>query len=310
MPVPVHRDEVSALAVTMNDMLARIQSGHAAQRRFVGDASHELRSPLSTIISALEVGLTHPDLLKAELVGEAVLPEAQRMQTLIDDLLLLARADEHGVPLRTGDVDLDDLAVAEARRIERATTHTVQADLAPARLTGDADALTRFYVTCWKTLCAMPTHVSKSQWAPKTGWCGSASPTTGPAFRRGTPAGVRPVRPSGLRPFTHGRGQRSRFGDRRRDSVRPPRVGECRRTGRRRNGDDRSASCAQRVEPVTHPAHGFDGVGAEWGVDLAAQIPHVDLDDVIGSGVVGVPDMVQDLRFGDGDVLVTHQVLQ
>ena len=143
VPVPVHRDEVSALAVTMNDMLARIQSGHAAQRRFVGDASHELRSPLSTIISALEVGLTHPDLLKAELVGEAVLPEAQRMQTLIDDLLLLARADEHGVPLRTGDVDLDDLAVAEARRIERATTHTVQADLAPARLTGDADALTR-----------------------------------------------------------------------------------------------------------------------------------------------------------------------
>jgi len=143
VPVPAHRDEVSALAVTMNDMLARIQSGHAAQRRFVGDASHELRSPLSTIISALEVGLTHPELLKPELVDETVLPEAQRMQTLIDDLLLLARADEHGVPLRTGDVDLDDLAAAEARRIESTTVHAVHADLAPARLTGDADALTR-----------------------------------------------------------------------------------------------------------------------------------------------------------------------
>lgn len=143
VPVPAHRDEVSALAVTMNDMLARIQSGNAAQRRFVGDASHELRSPLSTIISALEVGLTHPDLLRPELVGETVLPEAQRMQTLIDDLLLLARADEHGVPLRAGDVDLDDLAAAETRRIQRSTTHTVQAELAPARLTGDADALTR-----------------------------------------------------------------------------------------------------------------------------------------------------------------------
>ena len=143
VPVPAHRDEVSALAVTMNDMLARIQSGHAAQRRFVGDASHELRSPLSTIISAVEVGLAHPELLGPELVGETVLPEAQRMQTLIDDLLLLARADEHGVPLRSGDVDLDDLADGEARRIERATAHTVQVDLAPARLTGDAEALTR-----------------------------------------------------------------------------------------------------------------------------------------------------------------------
>jgi len=143
VPVPAHRDEVSALAVTMNDMLARIQSGHAAQRRFVGDASHELRSPLSTIISALEVGLTHPELLKPDLVGETVLPEAQRMQTLIDDLLLLARADEHGVPLRTADVDLDDLAAAEARRVTSVTPHTVHADLAPARLTGDADALTR-----------------------------------------------------------------------------------------------------------------------------------------------------------------------
>jgi len=143
VPVPAHRDEVSALAVTMNDMLARIQSGHAAQRRFVGDASHELRSPLSTIISALEVGLTHPELLGPELVDETVLPEAQRMQTLIDDLLLLARADEHGVPLRTADVDLDDLAASEARRIESTTRHTVHADLTPTRLTGDADALTR-----------------------------------------------------------------------------------------------------------------------------------------------------------------------
>ncbi|HPX37886.1 MAG TPA: HAMP domain-containing protein, partial [Mycobacterium sp.] len=43
VPVPAHRDEISALAATMNDMLARIESGQAAQRRFVGDASHELR---------------------------------------------------------------------------------------------------------------------------------------------------------------------------------------------------------------------------------------------------------------------------
>ncbi len=143
VPVPAHRDEVAALAVTMNDMLARVQSGNAAQRRFVGDASHELRNPLSTIISALEVALAHPELLQRELIDETVLPEAQRMQTLIDDLLLLARADEHGVPLRRDDVDVDDLAAGEARRIQRATAHAVAVDLVATRLVGDADALTR-----------------------------------------------------------------------------------------------------------------------------------------------------------------------
>ena len=60
---PPSHDEIAALAVTMNEMLARIEAGHAAQRRFVGDASHELRSPLATIISALEVAVAHPELL-------------------------------------------------------------------------------------------------------------------------------------------------------------------------------------------------------------------------------------------------------
>src|SRR5437764_271070 len=63
VPVPGSRDEISALAVTMNEMLARIEAGHRAQQRFVGDASHELRSPLATIISGLEVAEAHPELL-------------------------------------------------------------------------------------------------------------------------------------------------------------------------------------------------------------------------------------------------------
>ena len=138
VPVPAHRDEVSALAITMNEMLARIEFGHAAQRRFVGDASHELRSPLATVISALEVGVAHPELLDAELTGTTLLPEAWRMQSLIDDLLLLARVDERGLPLRRDDVDLDDLAERELARIGRETSLQIHADLTPARLTGDA----------------------------------------------------------------------------------------------------------------------------------------------------------------------------
>ena len=143
VPVPAHRDEISALAATMNDMLARIESGQAAQRRFVGDASHELRSPLATIISAVEVGLAHPELPQAQLARDMVLPEAQRMQALIDDLLLLARSDERGIVVRREDVDLDDLAAHEVARLERDGVPAVRADLSPAQVVGDRSALGR-----------------------------------------------------------------------------------------------------------------------------------------------------------------------
>lgn len=143
VPVPGSRDEIAALAVTMNQMLARIEAGHNAQQRFIGDASHELRSPLTTIISALEVAIAHPEVLSGELASTTLMPEALRMKALIDDLLLLARADERGLDMAREDVDLDDVAGAELDRLRRETTIDVRADLAPARLTGDAEALSR-----------------------------------------------------------------------------------------------------------------------------------------------------------------------
>ena len=118
VPVPESRDEIAALAETMNEMLARIEAGHAAQRQFVGDASHELRSPLATIISALEVAVAHPDLLDKELASGTLIPEAHRMQALVDDLLLLARADERGLAIRRKDVDLDDVTGDEAPKVK------------------------------------------------------------------------------------------------------------------------------------------------------------------------------------------------
>jgi signal transduction histidine kinase len=143
VPVPDSRDEIAALAVTMNEMLARVEAGHTAQQRFVGDASHELRSPLATIISALEVAQAHPDLLNADLAEHTLMPEAQRMRSLIDDLLLLARADEKGWNIRHDDVDLDDLAAGEIERIRREHALEVTATLTPARVTGDPRALAR-----------------------------------------------------------------------------------------------------------------------------------------------------------------------
>lgn len=143
VPVPNGRDEIAALAVTMNRMLSRIEAGHRAQQRFVGDASHELRSPLATIISGLEVAEAHPDLLDAELAINTLLPEAQRMHTLIEDLLLLARADERSLLRRQEEVALDDVARAEVARARRDAPCAVEADTCPVRCTGDPVALSR-----------------------------------------------------------------------------------------------------------------------------------------------------------------------
>ncbi|SKF98586.1 sensor histidine kinase [Mycobacteroides abscessus] len=143
VPVPDRADEISALAVTMNEMLGRIEAGHTAQRRFVGDASHELRSPLATVISALEIAQNHPEVFDKTLVQTALLPEAHRMQSLVEDLLLLARADEHGLPIRRTEIDLDDLASDEVTRLKRETSLQISGQLAAVKVTGDALGLAR-----------------------------------------------------------------------------------------------------------------------------------------------------------------------
>ncbi len=143
VPVPEKRDEIAALALTMNEMLARIEAGHSAQQRFVGDASHELRSPLTTIISALEVAVAHPELLNEDLAKDTLIPEARRMQALVDDLLLLARADEHGLAAAHDDVDVDDLVATEAERLCRRTALAVSVDVTPTRISGDPVQLSR-----------------------------------------------------------------------------------------------------------------------------------------------------------------------
>jgi signal transduction histidine kinase len=143
VPVPNSRDAIAALAVTMNEMLARIEAGHRAQQRFLGDASHELRSPLSTIISGLEAAEVHPELLDAELAINTLLPEAQRMRMLIEDLFLLARADEQRLVLRKEQVLLDDLAEVEVGRVRRDAGCTIHTEISAARLIGDPVAVSR-----------------------------------------------------------------------------------------------------------------------------------------------------------------------
>nr|WP_296780643.1 ATP-binding protein [Rhodococcus sp. (in: high G+C Gram-positive bacteria)] len=143
IPVPEARDEIARLAVTMNEMLERLHAGQCAQQRFVSDASHELRSPLSTITAGLELAASRPELLDEQMIDESLLPEARRMRRLIEDLLLLARSDEKQPDMNMDDVDLDDLLYEEGKRIVSISQLAVETSIVPVRVTGDRDALAR-----------------------------------------------------------------------------------------------------------------------------------------------------------------------
>jgi signal transduction histidine kinase len=143
VPQPKGDDEIGRLAATMNRMLTRLEDARNSQRRFVSDASHELRSPITTIRQHAEVALAHPDQTNARELAEVVHAEQQRMQRLVEDLLLLARADEN-VPLDHAPVDLDDMAFEEGHRLRSTTSARVDTSaVAAARVDGDASALRR-----------------------------------------------------------------------------------------------------------------------------------------------------------------------
>lgn len=136
-------DEIDRLAGTMNRMLERIEHGYRARQRFVGDASHELRSPLATMRQYAEVSRAHPDVSPPGELAEVVLAEGGRMQEIVEGLLLLARLDE-GAAAAATDVDLDDLAHAEVQRIRHLGTAAADGrGIAPARVTGDPRLLAR-----------------------------------------------------------------------------------------------------------------------------------------------------------------------
>ena len=143
--VPAGRaDEIGRLATTMNRMLDRLQRSHEAQQRFVADASHELRSPIAAIRQHTEVAQAHPGRTTVDELATTVLAEDLRMQCLVDDLLLLARSDEAGSELRSTPVDLDDLVLAEARRLRSATSLTIDTTAVSAgQIHGDEAALAR-----------------------------------------------------------------------------------------------------------------------------------------------------------------------
>lgn len=136
-------DEIAHLASTLNAMLARLDAAAAGQRQFVSDASHELRSPLSTIRTTAEVALAYPRRADWPADAQVILAEAQRLQDLVDGLLLLARHDERGLVLNRRDIDLDQLVEEEATRLRTVCRHDVRIESSPVRVRGDRQALAR-----------------------------------------------------------------------------------------------------------------------------------------------------------------------
>ena len=138
------RDEIARLAATLNRMLERLETGHARQRRFVSDASHELRSPVATIRQHAEVALEHSGVSSVEDLASVVLAEDLRLQRLVEDLLLLARMDEHVDDAREIVIDLDDVVFEEISRHRGAADRAIDSTRVSAgRVLGDRQQLAR-----------------------------------------------------------------------------------------------------------------------------------------------------------------------
>ena len=118
LPVPEARDEVRVLAVTLNDMLAQLDAAQQRQRNLVSDTAHELRSPIASIRTQLEVALDHPEQQDWHETASDVLADTLRLARLAEDLLVLARLDERGTrpPPSRRPVDLRVLVAEEAER--------------------------------------------------------------------------------------------------------------------------------------------------------------------------------------------------
>jgi signal transduction histidine kinase len=161
LPVPEARDEVRSLALTLNDMLSRLAGAQQRQRALVSDTAHELRSPIASIRTQLEVALDFPDGQDWPTTARDVHADVLRLARLAEDLLLLARLDEQA-GLASGDtarrgqpVDLAQLARSVVSRYADArvpvTVEAPPADGAPAGaetvlVTGDPERLDRLLV--------------------------------------------------------------------------------------------------------------------------------------------------------------------
>jgi signal transduction histidine kinase len=144
LSLPPAQDEIHHLAITLNKMLGRLESASGAQRRFVADAAHELRSPLTAVLAEVENGVRAADPDTWNQLGPVLLADLRRLSKLMDDLLTLARLDDPGHQAARRIVDLDDVVLAEIRHARQTTNCSIDATkVGGARVTADPGAMTR-----------------------------------------------------------------------------------------------------------------------------------------------------------------------
>ncbi|SEH00509.1 Signal transduction histidine kinase [Nonomuraea solani] len=143
VPVPDTGDEITGLATTTNDTLDRLERSAETQRRFVADASHELRSPISALRAQLEVATTYPDETDWALTGARSLAATERLTDIIDELLMLAKLDAGALMEHRRVVDLCRLAEEQVRRREHARVPIRVGRCEPAPVMGSPMQLDR-----------------------------------------------------------------------------------------------------------------------------------------------------------------------
>ena len=152
LPVANPRDELGKLAETFNGLLARLESSLIQQRQFMADASHELRTPVTTARTASSVALQQPRRDEAEYreTLDIIEQEMTRLSRIVDDMFTLARADAGSYPVRHTPMYLDELCdeVIRASRVVASTRHVSIADhtVRPAPFTGDEDLIRRLII--------------------------------------------------------------------------------------------------------------------------------------------------------------------
>ena len=143
VPTPPTNDEIGRLARTMNEMLGRLEDASNRQQDFVGNASHELRSPLASFRTQLEVAAAHPDGADWPGLARSLMADSNRMEGLVQDLLFLAREDAEDIRPLTP-VDLDDVVFEEVARMRSTCPSDVRAEgVSAAPVLGHRDDLAR-----------------------------------------------------------------------------------------------------------------------------------------------------------------------
>lgn len=142
------QDEIGELAGTFDRMLGRLQSAFERQRQFTADASHELRTPLTIINLEVSRSLArHRSPKEYEKALEIIQVENEYMARLVEDLLILARADAGQANLTPESLDLSDLALEVVERLEpladQRGVRLLAGELPEIAITGDRHYLTR-----------------------------------------------------------------------------------------------------------------------------------------------------------------------